>query len=126
MEYATKWSTKSRNNCKYSILYSQFIRGFEWVCTPFCDGWIYYFTILHHLSIYLFLGWDGLDIVPDLSNLDEDLVARRMFADLPEDEGATGILYICVYMYTCIYMYIYIYIHTYIHICIYIYIYIYL
>jgi hypothetical protein len=27
--------SKSRNNCKYSILYSQLIRGFEWVCTPF-------------------------------------------------------------------------------------------
>jgi hypothetical protein len=31
MEYTTKWS----------ILYSQLIRGFEWVCTPFRDGWIY-------------------------------------------------------------------------------------
>mmetsp|Transcript_12783 Transcript_12783/g.12433 ORF Transcript_12783/g.12433 Transcript_12783/m.12433 type:complete len:414 (+) Transcript_12783:111-1352(+) len=38
------------------------------------------------------IGWDGLDIVPDLSNLNEDLIARRMFADLPEDEGATDIV----------------------------------
>jgi hypothetical protein len=75
------------------------------------------------LSPNLFLGWDGLDIVPDLSNLDEDLVARRMFSDLPEDEGATGILYICVYMYTCIYMYICIYIHIYIYVYTYISIY---
>ena len=44
-----------------------------------------------HLYPYL-LGWDGLEIVPDLSDLREEsgLVAKRMLLDLPDDEGATG------------------------------------
>ena len=44
-----------------------------------------------HLYPYL-LGWDGLEIVPDLSDLREEsgLVAKRMSMDLPDDEGATG------------------------------------
>jgi hypothetical protein len=54
-----------------------------------------------YIYIYIYIGWDGLDIVPDLSNLNEDLIARRMFADLPEDEGATGI-YIYIFVYICI------------------------
>lgn len=38
------------------------------------------------------LGWIGLDIVPDLSDLSQaqDQTVLRMAADLPEDEGATG------------------------------------
>jgi hypothetical protein len=38
------------------------------------------------------LGWDGLDAIPDLSNLEEDFVAQRMQNDLPEDEGGTGMM----------------------------------
>ena len=36
------------------------------------------------------IGWDNFEIVPDLSNLQEEIVAKRMMEDLPEDEESTG------------------------------------
>ena len=43
------------------------------------------------------VGWIGLDIVPDLSDLSQaqDRTVSRMAADLPEDEGATGTALYC-------------------------------
>ena len=36
------------------------------------------------------IEWDNFEIVPDLSNLQEEIVAKRMMEDLPEDEESTG------------------------------------
>jgi hypothetical protein len=35
-------------------------------------------------------SWDNLASIPDVSNLDDSLLQRKMTADLPEDEEATG------------------------------------
>lgn len=35
-------------------------------------------------------SWENLASIPDVSNLDDSLLQRKMTADLPEDEEATG------------------------------------
>ena len=35
-------------------------------------------------------SWENLGSIPDVSNLDDSLLQRKMTADLPEDEEATG------------------------------------
>jgi hypothetical protein len=35
-------------------------------------------------------SWENLANIPDVSNLDDSLLQRKMTADLSEDEEATG------------------------------------
>lgn len=35
-------------------------------------------------------SWENLASIPDVSNLDDSLLQRKMTADLPEDDEATG------------------------------------
>ena len=36
------------------------------------------------------LGWENLNEVPDLADTEDDIMARKVLSDIPENEESTG------------------------------------
>jgi hypothetical protein len=114
---------KPTQNCKYSILYSQLIRGFEWVCTPF-RGVLHFVTagyVYKHTYIYGISNDDNEEVRKVQGDICAVSVYIIIYGICMRMQTYTQNIYICIYIYMYIYIYIYLilifkYLYIYLHV----------